>query len=80
MRKCFSFSRGYGSGVTTAAQIALHNGQQSTRGVSGGHCNVTGQPCTTVNKVKAYTLPSTVIAQMHSLQPGQCRTCRPTCW
>ncbi len=71
VRKCFSFSRGYGSGVTTAAQIDLNNGQQSTRGVSGGHCNVTGLPCTTVNKVKAYTLPSTVIAQMRSLQPGQ---------
>jgi hypothetical protein len=71
VRKCFSFSRGYGTGVTTAAQIALNNGQQSTRGVSGGHCNIGGLPCTTVNKVKAYTLPSAVIAQMHSLQPGQ---------
>ena len=71
VRKCFSFSRGYGTGVTTASQIALNNGQQSTRGVSGGHCNISGLPCTTVNKVKAYTLPSTVIAQMHSLQPGQ---------
>ena len=71
VRKCFSFSRGYGSGVTTATQITNNNGQQSTRGASGGHCNVSGLPCTTVNTVKAYTLPSDVIAQMRSLQSGQ---------
>jgi hypothetical protein len=71
VRQCFSFSRGYGSGVTTAAQVEQNNGQQSTIGVSGGHCNVSGLACSTVNKVKAYTLPSTIIAQMHSLKPGQ---------
>jgi hypothetical protein len=71
VRQCFSFSRGYGSGVTTAAQVAANNGQQSTTGVSGGHCNVQGLPCSTVNTVKAYTLPNKIIAKLTSLQPGQ---------
>ena len=71
VQKCFSFSRGYGSGVTTAAQVEANNGQQSTIGVTGGHCNVSGLPCTTVNKVKAYTLPSTIITKLHSLTNGQ---------
>jgi hypothetical protein len=71
VRKCFSFSRGYGSGVTTAAQVEANNGQQSTVGVSGGHCNVSGLPCSTVNTVKAYTLPSTIISKLHSLTNGQ---------
>jgi hypothetical protein len=71
VRNCFSFSRGYGNGVTTAAQVEQNSGQNSTRAASGGHCNVTGQACTTANKVKPYTLPSTVIGQLHALQPGQ---------
>jgi Invasin, domain 3 len=71
VRKCFSFSRGYGSGVTTEAQVEANNGQNSTIGVSGGHCNVSGVPCTTVNSVKAYTLPSTIISKINNLQPGQ---------
>jgi hypothetical protein len=69
--QCFSFSRGYGSGVTTAAQVQMNNGQQSTRGATGGHCHVTGQPCSTLKTGKAYTLPSSVITQMDSLTPGQ---------
>ena len=69
--QCFSFSRGYGTGVTTAAQVQLANGQQSTRGVSGGKCHASGLPCSTLKTGKAYTLPSAVIAQMNSLQPGQ---------
>lgn len=71
VRQCFSFSRGYGTGITTAAQVAANNGQNSTIGVSGGHCNVTGQTCSTINKVKAYTLPSNVIAKLNGLQNGQ---------
>jgi invasin-like protein len=71
VRRCFSFSRGYGTGVTTAAQVAANAGQNSTEGVSGGHCNVTGLTCSTVNNVKAYTLPSKIITQMQNLQPGQ---------
>ena len=39
--------------------------------MSGGRCNVSGSACSTVNNVKAYTLPSTVIAQLQSLKPGQ---------
>jgi hypothetical protein len=71
VRQCFSFSRGYGSGVTTAAQVEQNNGQQSTIGVSGGHCNLSGLTCSTVNNVKAYTLPSTIIAEMNNLKRGQ---------
>ena len=71
VRNCFSFSRGYGSGVTTEAQIDADNGQNSTIGVSGGHCNVTGLACSTVNSVKAYTLPSTIITKLHNLADGQ---------
>jgi hypothetical protein len=71
VRNCFSFSRGYGGGVTTAAQVAANDGRQSTIGVSGGHCNLTGLPCSTVNRVKAYTLPATVIHKMSVLQSGQ---------
>jgi invasin-like protein len=71
VQKCFSFSRAYGTGITSAPQVLKNNGRNSTIGVSGGHCNVSGLPCTTVNTVKAYTLPSTIISKINNLKPGQ---------
>jgi hypothetical protein len=68
---CFDFNRTYqGVGVNTLAAVQASQNQASTRQLLGGHCNVTGLPCSTVLSW-GYTVPRSVITQIQNLQPGQ---------
>jgi hypothetical protein len=71
VRNCFSFGRMYGNGITTAAWSIANYGLQLTMGASGGHCHDASKPCYSIPTPKAYTLPSTAIAVIRNLKPGQ---------
>ena len=70
IRQCFAFGRQYGSGVTTLAWSQANSGLQLTRGIHGGHCTDTTQPCS-AGIAAAYMTPNKVISKIKALQPGQ---------
>ena len=70
VRQCFGFGRQYGSGVTTPAWSQANSGLQLTRGIHGGHCTDTTQPCS-AGIAAAYMTPNKVISKIKALQPGQ---------
>jgi hypothetical protein len=70
VRQCFDFGREYGSGVTTLAWSQANSGLQLTRGVHGGHCTDTTQPCS-AGIATAYMTPNKVIGKIKALTPGQ---------
>jgi hypothetical protein len=70
VQQCFSFGREYGTGVTTLAWSQQNSGLQLTRGIHGGHCTDTTQPCSQGISA-AYMTPSQVIRKIKALQPGQ---------
>ena len=70
IRQCFDFGREYGSGVTTLAWSQANSGLQLTRGVHGGHCTDTTQPCS-AGIAAAYMTPNKVIGKIKALTPGQ---------
>lgn len=70
IQKCFFFGRQYGSGITTPAWSLANSGLQLTRGIHGGHCTDTTQPC--ANGIgTAYLTPAAIIKKITSLKPGQ---------
>jgi hypothetical protein len=70
IRQCFDFGREYGSGVTTLAWSQANSGLQLTRGIHGGHCTDTTQPCST-GIAAAYMTPNKVISKIRALTAGQ---------
>jgi sugar lactone lactonase YvrE len=73
---CFAWGRVYNkSGMTPAASGSTPPYWQDTVVDNGGACNVTTASCYTVPAVTGghprYVQPSTIIAQIHALQPGQ---------
>jgi Polysaccharide deacetylase len=68
---CFAWGRKYGrSGITSATAGTTPPYWQYTRAIGGGACNTPGASCYTVFP-HHYALPSTVIAEIRALQPGQ---------
>jgi len=70
VRQCYAFGREYGSGVTTLAWSQANSGLQLTRGIHGGHCTDTTQPCS-AGIAAAYMTPNNVIGKIRALTPGQ---------
>jgi hypothetical protein len=73
---CFAWGRMYNkTGVTPAAAAATPPFWQETLVANGGACNVQTAPCYNVASATGghprYLLPSTIIAQIQALQPGQ---------
>ena len=68
--QCFDYGREYGSGVTTLAWSQANSGLQLTRGIHGGHCTDTTQPCS-AGVAAAYMTPNKVISKIKALKPGQ---------
>jgi len=72
---CFDWGRMYDQarhGVTKVADASTAPFWQYTIAVVGGPCNVSTAPCYTVHVQNGrYTLPSTIIARIEALKPGQ---------
>lgn len=73
---CFAWGRTYNkSGTTPAANGTTPPFWQDTEAVNGGACHVSTEPCYTVtsgaNGHAHYDLPSTIVAKIQALQPGQ---------
>ena len=73
---CFAWGREYNkSGTTPAANGTTPPYWQETEAVNGGACHVQTAPCYTVaagaNGHLRYDEPSTIIAKIQALQPGQ---------
>jgi len=73
---CFAWGRTYNkSGTTPAANGTTAPYWQETEAVNGGACHVSTAPCYTVtsgaNGNSRYDEPSTIIARIQALQPGQ---------
>ena len=73
---CFAWGRTYNkSGTTPAANGTTPPYWQETEAVNGGACHVKGMPCYNVssgaNGRARYDEPSTIIARIQALQPGQ---------
>ena len=72
---CFAWGRQYDQakhGLTKLADASTPPYFQYTTAVVGGPCNVPTQPCYTVHVQNGrYTLPSTMIARIEALKPGQ---------
>jgi hypothetical protein len=73
---CFAWGRAYNkSGTTPAANGTTPPYWQETEAVNGGACHVKGAPCYSVssgaNGRARYDEPSTIIARIQALQPGQ---------
>jgi len=72
---CFDWGRQYDQakhGVTMKSQATTPPYWQYTIAVVGGPCNDPSQPCYTVHVQNGrYTLPSTIIARIEALKPGQ---------
>jgi hypothetical protein len=71
---CFAWGRVYEkSGLTTAAMGVMSPFWQFTRALNGGPCNSLSAPCYTVPSQgsRRYTEPSTYIAMIDALRPGQ---------
>src|SRR6516165_1736299 len=72
---CFDWGRQYDQakhGVTMKSQATTPPYWQYTIAVVGGPCNVPTAPCYTVHVQNGrYTLPSTIIARIQALKPGQ---------
>ena len=72
---CFAWGRQYNHpkhGITNMSAASTPPYWQYTNAVVGGPCNDSTQPCYTVHvKNGRYTLPSTMIARIKALQPGQ---------
>jgi hypothetical protein len=69
--KCFSYGRTYGTGVNTRSQMSAP-WFQSTHTTQGARCNMPNAGCPYASQAKwAYTLPSSIIATIRGLQPGQ---------
>jgi hypothetical protein len=72
---CFDWGRMYDQakhGVTNATAASTPPYWQYTIAVVGGPCNDPTQPCYTVHVQNGrYTLPSTIIARIEALKPGQ---------
>ena len=56
--------------MTTPAWSQANSGLQLTRGIHGGHCTDTTQPCS-AGIAAAYMTPNKVIGKIKALQPGQ---------
>ena len=70
VQKCFDSGREYRSGMTTPAWSLANSGLQLTRGIHGGHCTDTTQPCS-AGIGTAYMTPATMIGKIKALTPGQ---------
>jgi hypothetical protein len=72
---CFDWGRQYDQarhGLTTIAAATTPPHWQYTIAVVGGPCNDPTQPCYNVHVQNGrYTLPSTMIARIQALRPGQ---------
>jgi len=72
---CFAWGRQYDQakhGLTKLADASTPPYFQYTTAVVGGPCNVPTQPCYTVHVQNGrYTLPSTMIARIEALKPGE---------
>jgi hypothetical protein len=73
---CFAWGRTYNkSGTTPAANGSTPPFWQETEAVNGGACHVSTEPCYTVtsgaNGHAHYDLPSTIVAKIQALKPGQ---------
>ena len=71
---CFAWGRRQGSnGITLAAEGAVAPYWQQSMSVNGGPCNVSTAACYTIVATgsKRYVLPSTDIAIVRALKPGQ---------
>ena len=72
---CFAWGRQYNHpkhGITNMSAASTPPYWQYTNAVVGGPCNDSTQACYTVHvKNGRYTLPSTMIARIMALQPGQ---------
>jgi hypothetical protein len=68
---CFAWGRTYGTGVNTRSQMGAP-WFQSTHTTQGARCNMPNAGCPYAAQEKwAYTLPSSIIATIRGLQPGQ---------
>ena len=68
---CFKYGRTYGTGVNTRSQMGPP-WFQSTHTTQGARCNMPNAGCPYAALAKwAYTLPSSIIATIRGLQPGQ---------
>ena len=71
---CFAWGRHYlKTGTTAVAAAATPPYWQNTKALNGGPCNQTGQACYTISATgsKRYDLPSTIVARVQTLGPGQ---------
>jgi hypothetical protein len=72
---CFDWGRQYNQakhGLTKLADASTPPYWQYTLSAVGGPCNIPSQPCYTVHVQNGrYTLPSTMIARIEALKPGQ---------
>jgi hypothetical protein len=68
---CFSYGRSYGTGLNSRWQMAAP-WFQSTLTTQGARCNMPNVGCPYAAQAKwAYTLPSSIVATISGLQPGQ---------
>lgn len=72
--RCFAWGRLYGhAGLTSYTAADERPYWQHTAASKGGPCNTVGAPCYTIRAIgsKRYTRPTTIIAEIRSLRPGQ---------
>jgi hypothetical protein len=76
--KCFAWGRQYGGDGTTQESAGTTPPYwQNTTSVNGGSCNMRAEPCyhtrpgTPNGKLPRYVMPSTIIARIEALRPGQ---------
>ncbi len=71
---CFAWGRKYNvTGITSATAGSQAPYWQNSTAVNGGPCNTEGAACYSITAKGStrYVLPSTIIADVESLQPGQ---------
>lgn len=72
--RCFAWGRQYGhAGLTSSTAAQTPPYWQNTAAFKGGPCDTVGAPCYTIPAVgsRRYTRPSSVIAEIRALRPGQ---------
>jgi hypothetical protein len=72
--RCFAWGRLYGhAGLTSYTAANTPPYWQNTAAFKGGPCNTVGAPCYTINAVGSsrYARPTSIIAEIRSLRPGQ---------
>ena len=72
--RCFDWGRRYGNlGLTMSKAASAPPYWQYTMAFRGGPCQAAGAPCYTIHAQgsKRYANPASIIAQIHSLRPGQ---------